>query len=219
MNIASYIDHTVLKPNTTDADIEQLCSEAIEYGFKAVCVPPYYVTKAKSLLAQSEIHVATVIGFPMGYATLQSKLSEITTAIDAGADELDMVHNISAVKNDDWSYLENEVRLCTELAHQSAKTIKIIIETGLLNEAEIIHCCELYSKLNVDYIKTSTGFNGEGATIETLKLIRANLPQFVNIKASGGIRNFDFAKQLIEAGANRLGCSASVNIVKGAKEH
>lgn len=218
MDIASYIDHTVLKPDTTTADIEQLCAEAIEFGFKAVCVPPCYVTIAKSLLSDRNINIATVIGFPMGYAAIQSKLSEINTAINDGVDELDIVHNITAVKNKDWQYLEKEVRLCTELIHQSGKVIKVIIETGLLSDNEIIKCCELYSHIGVDFIKTSTGFNGSGATIDIVKLLRKHLPEYINIKASGGIRNFDIAEQLIDTGASRLGCSASVNIVKGSKE-
>lgn len=217
-DIAKYIDHTILKPTTTGADIVKLCDEAIEYRFAAVCVPPHYVASAKKQLAGSDVKVATVIGFPFGYSDTGAKLMEMGTAIEAGADELDVVHNIAALKNGDWDYLENEAAALTGIAHAAGKVIKIIIETGELNDDEIIKCCKLYSLQMVDFIKTSTGYSNTGATVEAVQLIRANLPANIRIKASGGIRNFAFARQLIEAGAGRIGCSGSVAIVKESKE-
>lgn len=213
-DIAKYIDHTILKPETTGADIEKLCNEAITYGFVAVCVPPYYVKLAKSLLHGSGIRVASVIGFPMGYSITASKLQEIEDVLEAGADELDVVHNIAAVKDKDWSFLENEITNVTGAVHQKGKLVKIIIESGLLSDEEIINCCKIYSPYNPDFIKTSTGYAHTGATVHAVELIRQYLPANIAIKASGGIRNFAFAKELIAAGATRLGCSAGTDIVK-----
>jgi len=217
MNIASYIDHTVLKPATVLAGVEKLCNEAIEYGFAAVCVPPYYVADAKRLLAGSDVKVATVIGFPFGYSTLTAKIEEILFALDAGADELDVVHNIAALKNGDWDYLEREIESCTQPIHERGKKIKVIVESGILNVEELIKCCELYAPVGIDFMKTSTGYAETGATTDAVKLMRAYLPDNIAIKASGGIKTYAFAKELIEAGATRLGCSASVAIVKEEK--
>lgn len=213
-DIAKYIDHTILKPETTGADIEKLCNEAITYGFVAVCVPPYYVTLAKSLLHGSGIRVATVIGFPIGYSSTASKLQEIEDALAAGADELDVVHNIAAVKNKDWAFLESETAKVTEAVHEKGKLVKIIIESGLLSDEEIINCCKIYSPDNPDFIKTSTGYAHTGATLHAVELMRQHLPANIAIKASGGIRNFAFAQELIQAGATRLGCSAGADIIK-----
>jgi|ERR1043165_210427 deoxyribose-phosphate aldolase len=217
MNIAAYIDHTVLKPGTTLADVKQLCAEAIEQQFAAVCVPPFYVAAAKELLQTSNVKVATVIGFPFGYSILSSKLQEIKEAIADGADELDMVHSIAALKSGDWDYLLNEVKACTELVHKSGKVIKLIVESGILTEAELIQCCQLYAPLDIDFMKTSTGYAEKGATIESVKTMRRYLPESIAIKASGGIRTFAFAKELVDAGATRIGCSAGIQIVKESK--
>ena len=218
LHIASYIDHTILQPAATAADIEKLCSEAATMHFAAVCVPPCYVSKAKALLSGSRVHVATVIGFPFGYNSTQSKLQEIEDAIAAGADELDMVHNITAVKNRYWPYNLNQVQAATELAHASGRIIKVIIETGLLTDEEIMKCCEIYGACNIDFMKTSTGYANAGATVHAVELMRKHLPAHIAIKASGGIRTFTFAKELIDAGASRLGCSASMQIVKESNE-
>lgn len=218
MNIASYIDHTVLKQNTTATDISKLCQEAITEGFVAVCVPPYFVSTAKDLLKNSEVKIATVIGFPFGYQSLVSKLAEIEDAIVNGADELDVVHNLSALKSNDWEYLEQEIKSCTELVHKQNKIIKVIVESGLLNKEELKKCCKYYSPIGIDYMKTSTGFAPKGADIESVQLMRMHLPEHIFIKAAGGIRSYAFAKDLIEHGADRLGCSASVTIVNELKE-
>jgi deoxyribose-phosphate aldolase len=216
MNIASYIDHTVLKPTTTVADVEKLCAEASQYGFAAVCVPPLFVKKAKELIAVTEVKVATVIGFPFGYSAIEAKVAEIVLAIIDGADELDMVINISAVKNKDWGFLAYELNTVMPIIKGKGKIIKMIIESGILTDEEIITCCDIYGAAGVDFMKTSTGYAEKGATVEAVQLMRKHLPAAVKIKASGGIKNYSFARQLIDAGADRLGCSSSVQIVKEA---
>ena len=214
MNIAPYIDHTVLKQTTTLADVEKVCKEALEYGFAAVCVPPLYVKKAKEFLGESEIKIATVIGFPFGYCAIEAKVAEIVLAIVDGADELDIVVNISAIKNGDWTFIGNEINTILPIIRNKNKVIKVIIESGILTDDEIIKCCDIYGAAGVDYVKTSTGFAEKGASIHDVQLLRAHLADSIKIKASGGIRSYSFAKELINAGANRIGCSSSVQIVK-----
>lgn len=214
MNIAKYIDHTLLKPTTTLLEIENLSKEALEYGFAAVCVPPLFVKKAKELTNNSAIKVATVIGFPLGYSAIEAKVAEIVLAMVDGADELDMVINISAIKNNDWNFIANEINTIIPIIKNRDKVIKVIIESGVLTDDEIIKCCDIYGAAGVDYVKTSTGYAEKGATVHAVKLIRTHLADQVKIKASGGIKSFEFAKQLIDAGADRLGCSSSVQIVK-----
>jgi deoxyribose-phosphate aldolase len=215
MSIAKYIDHTILKPNTSSAEIKKLCDEAMQYEFAAVCVPPYYVSNASQLLKGSKIKVATVIGFPFGYSHYTAKLAEAEQAITDGADELDMVMNIAAFKENDFDFLKKEAEAIVSIKQKKRVTIKIILETGLLNNEEIIQCCNLYKDYAVDFLKTSTGYAEKGASVEAVALLRTHLPKHIQIKASGGIRNFQFASALLEAGAGRLGCSASVAIVNG----
>ena len=215
MSIAQLIDHTVLKPTTTAADIEKLCTEAAQYGFATVCVPPYFVAAAKGFLNISGgIGVATVIGFPFGYSVIAAKAAEVEEAIANGADELDMVINLAALKAGNWDYLQKEIETISNLTHKGGKTLKLIIESGILTDAEIIQCCELYQKYPVQFLKTSTGYAERGATVEAVQLMRQHLPSTIQIKASGGIKTLAFAQQLVDAGATRLGCSASVAIVK-----
>ncbi len=213
MLIAKYIDHTVLKPTTVLAEIEKLCVEADQYQFAAVCVPPLFVKKAKEFLYNSTVKVATVIGFPFGYSAIEAKVAEIVLAIIDGADELDAVINISAIKNSDWQFLANEINNMMPIIRNRDKIVKVIIESGVLTDDEIIKCCDIYGAAGVDYVKTSTGYAETGATIHAVKLIRAHLSDAVKIKASGGIKTYEFAKKLIDAGANRLGCSSSVEII------
>ena len=215
MKLNQYIDHTILKPTTLISDIEKLCDEAKQYQFAAVCVPPNFVKKAKALLVNSKVKLATVIGFPFGYSAVEAKIAEILLAIVDGVDELDVVINISAIKNNDWQYLANEINHIMPIVRKGKKVIKIIIESGLLTDAEIISCCEIYGLAGIDFLKTSTGYAEKGASVEAVKLFRLHLPDRVQIKASGGIRDYDFAKQLIDAGATRLGCSAGVAIING----
>lgn len=217
MNIATYIDHTILKPTTLTADVKALCEEANENSMAAVCVPPMFVKQAKSLLQNSNVKVATVIGFPFGYSAVESKLAEVLLAIVDGADELDMVINISALKNNDWQYLAGEINAILPIIRTKKKVLKVIIESGLLTDEEIIKCCDLYGLAGVDFLKTSTGYAESGATVHAVKLMRKHLADTVKIKASGGIRTFKFAKELIEAGADRIGCSSSLKIIEESK--
>lgn len=214
MYIASFIDHTLLKPTATLREIEKLCGEAKEYSFAAVCVPPLFVRAAKGFLIGSEVKTATVIGFPFGYSVAEAKLAEIIMAIVDGADELDMVINIAALKNNDWQYLANELNAVLPVIRTKKKIIKIIIESGVLTDEEIIKCCDLYGVAGVDYMKTSTGYAEKGASVHAVSLMRKHLADNVKIKASGGIKTYPFAKELIDAGADRIGCSAGVAITE-----
>jgi deoxyribose-phosphate aldolase len=215
MELASFIDHTVLKNVTTIADVDRICTEALQFGFAAVCVPPYYVRDAKKLLAGSAVNVATVIGFPFGYHHYQTKLEESTLALADGADELDMVINLAAFKSNDLAYVETEAEAISGLTQKAGKTLKLIIESGILSSEEIIRCCHLYRHFPVQFLKTSTGYAEKGATVEAVRLMRQHLPDDIRIKASGGIKTAAFAASLVDAGATRLGCSASVAIVSG----
>lgn len=225
INIASYIDHTILKPTTTHIEISRICEEARQYSFAAICVPPPFVREARRLLSgnpsagklmeMTPVKIATVIGFPFGYSIRKAKLEETEQAIADGADELDVVINLVALKNGDWDYLEKEMNGLTDCIHAHGRVVKVIIESGVLLDEEIIRCCDLYSKVGVDFLKTSTGYAEKGATIGAVQLMRQHLPPSIRIKASGGIREYSFAHQLVQAGAERLGCSASIAIVKG----
>ncbi len=210
MNTASYIDHTVLKPTTLLADVQVLCKEALQYQFAAVCVPPMFIKKAKHFTIGSGVKVATVIGFPFGYSAVEAKLAEVVLAIVDGVDELDVVINIAALKNNDWQYLANELSALLQVIRKANKVVKIIIESGILTDDEIIKCCDLYGIAGVDFLKTSTGYAQIGATVHAVKLMRKHLADAVKIKASGGIKTLAFANELIDAGADRLGCSSSV---------
>ena len=210
ITLASYIDHTILKPTTTLFDIEKICNEALEYGFAAVCVPPPFVAVAQAF----GVRTATVIGFPFGYSAVAAKLAEIGPVIADGVDELDIVINLVLLKGERWPELEEEMTVLTTRAHAAGKIVKVIIESGILSDEEIIQCCKLYSRVGVDFLKTSTGYAEKGASVEAVRLMRQHLPAGIRIKASGGVRDAAFARQLIAAGADRLGCSASVAIVK-----
>jgi deoxyribose-phosphate aldolase len=215
MKLSQYIDHTLLKPTTTLSDIEKLCAEAVEYDFFAVCVPPLWVKNAVSILAGSPVKIATVIGFPFGYSVIPAKQAEVEQALADGADELDVVINLSALKNGDRKYLQTEMAALLGPIRKSGRLVKVIIESGVLTNEEIIQCCRIYGDLGVDFLKTSTGYADTGATTAALQLMRQHLPSFIQLKASGGIRTYEQAMEMIAAGANRLGCSASVAIVNG----
>ena len=211
-----YIDHTILKPTCLVSDIEKLCAEAKQYDFAAVCVPPHFVKLAKEKVAGSTVQVATVIGFPFGYSATEAKIAEIILAMVDGADELDVVANISAIKNADWTAIADEINHIMPIIRSKNKLVKIIIESGVLTDDEIIKCCDIYGIAGIDYLKTSTGYAEKGASVEAVKLFRKHLPDQVQIKASGGIRDYAAAKSMIDAGATRIGCSAGVAIVSGA---
>jgi deoxyribose-phosphate aldolase len=211
--LAKYIDHTVLKPDTLLADVEKLCSEAIQYQFAAVCVPPLFVKNAKKLLGDNDVKIATVIGFPFGYSAVEAKVAETILAIVDGADELDVVINIAALKNNDWQYLAGELNSILTIINKHNKVIKIIIESGILTDDEIIKCCDLYGIAGVHFLKTSTGYAAAGASVHAVALMRKHLADNIQIKASGGIRTYEFANELIQAGATRIGASASIQIL------
>ena len=215
MDLAHLIDHTLLKPYCTQTDVEEVCKEALEHQFAAVCIPPYYVKDAKGFLGQSNVKVATVIGFPSGYSALAAKIEEIKRAIGEGVDELDVVINLCAVKNADWNYVKNELESLTTACHMRGKTIKAIIESSLLTKEELLKVAGTCAVVGVDFVKTSTGFNGPGASVDVVSVLRDVLPKKIKIKASGGIKDRQFAEQLVEAGANRLGASSSVQIISG----
>jgi deoxyribose-phosphate aldolase len=215
--IAPFIDHTLLKPAITSADIDKLCREAAEFGFAAVCIPPFVVNQAVQALNGTMVKIATVIGFPMGYSSIGSKIAETEESIADGADELDVVINLIALKNGNWSYLEKEMQQLISIIHERGKIIKVIVESGVLNRNELLHCCDMYGGLGIDYMKTSTGYAEKGASVSDVQMMRDKLPLDVKIKASGGIRHYAFADELIEAGADRLGCSASLQILEEEK--
>ena len=219
VNIASYIDHTILKQTTTLSEIDKLCVEASLENFVAVCVPPKYVPDVRKMLDGSKVKIATVIGFPLGFNTIEIKVKEIENAIEMGVDEVDMVINLCSLKSGDWKYLENEIAACLAPVYNKGKVIKVIVESGMLTDGELISACQLYSNYEIDYLKTSTGYADNGATVHAVKLMRAHLPQRIGIKASGGIRTYAFARDLVNAGATRIGCSSSMQIVKESRTH
>lgn len=218
-NLASYIDHTILKPDATEAQVLQICDEARQYNFAAVCVPPCYVQVSKERLAGTSVNIATVVGFPLGYNHPKVKFLETHQAIADGANEIDVVINVSAFKSGKYSEVENELSELAKFCHLKEAQLKVIIETALLTDDEIVKACELCANAGVDYVKTSTGFAGKGATVAHIELMRRVLPSHIKIKASGGIRTFEDAQALVKAGADRLGCSASIQIVSHEQNH
>lgn len=216
MNIASMIDHTLLKPEATEEMIENLCKEAKENGFAAVCVNPFYVKKAKELLEGTEVKVATVVGFPLGANVKEVKAFEAKKAIEDGADEIDMVINIGALKNGDYEIVKEDIKAVVDEAKGKA-IVKVIIETCLLTDEEKIKACELAKEAGAHYVKTSTGFNKAGATVEDVKLMKETIGENMKIKASGGIRDYETAKAMIDAGVSRIGASSSTKIIQDIK--
>lgn len=212
MDLSSYIDHTLLKPDCALSDIDQLCQEAAQHGFAAVCIPPYFVGHAAKVLQDQPVRISTVIGFPMGYASTPSKVEEIKRAIDEGAEEIDAVINLCAVKSKQWNYVSNDIESMTTAAHLKGKKIKIILETSLLQQHEIERLVELCLKAESDYLKTSTGVNGK-ASLETVRLLHQLAGGKAKVKAAGGIRTRWDAEQYVQAGADRIGSSAGVSIV------
>ncbi|WP_028391855.1 deoxyribose-phosphate aldolase [Bacillus cihuensis] len=213
-NIAKLIDHTLLKADATKAQVKQLCEEASEHHFASVCVNPTWVAYASELLAGSDVVVCTVIGFPLGANTPETKAFETKNAIENGANEVDMVINIGALKDKDDELVERDIRAVVESSKGKALS-KVIIETSLLTEEEKIRACELAVKAGADYVKTSTGFSTGGATPEDIALMRKTVGPTIGVKASGGVRNTEDAVKVIEAGATRIGASAGIAIVNG----
>ncbi|GAA5416929.1 deoxyribose-phosphate aldolase [Paraliobacillus ryukyuensis] len=212
--LASKIDHTALKPNTTKDQITTLCQEAKDNGFYSVCVNPTWVQEAATLLAGSDVAVCTVIGFPLGATTSEVKVFETKDAIGKGATEVDMVINIGALKDGDTDLVKADIQAVVDAANKKA-LVKVIIETCLLTDEQKEIACKLAVEAGADYVKTSTGFSTGGATVEDIQLMRKTVGAHVGVKASGGVRDQATAQAMIEAGATRIGASASVAIVKG----
>lgn len=215
MNMNKYIDHTLLKPDATQEMIDKLCQEAREHDFMSVCVNPYWVKRSAELLAGSDVKVCTVIGFPLGASTIESKAAETRDAIANGATEVDMVLNVGALKSGDLETVKNDIAAVKQAAGDIL--LKVILETCLLTEEEKVVACKLSVEAGADYVKTSTGFSTGGATVEDIALMRKTVGPNVGVKASGGVRDGETAVAMIEAGASRIGTSSGVSIVTGAK--
>lgn len=214
MQVNKFIDHTLLKAFATSADIKKLCDEAIKYDFKSVCVNPANVQQAANLLKGSDVLVCTVIGFPLGANTIETKALETIDAIKNGADEIDMVINIGKVKEHDYDYIENEIKRV--VAASVGKTTKVIIETCYLTDEEKVNCCLAAKRAHASFVKTSTGFGTGGATAEDIKLMRETVGPEMGVKASGGIRNLEDLEKMVEFGATRIGTSAGVAIMENS---
>ena len=211
--LASYIDHTLLKPDATRAQLEQLCAEAAEHQFSTVCVNGSRVELAYSLLEDSDVQVCTVVGFPLGAMDADAKRYETEVAVDLGANEIDMVMNVGRFKDGEHDYIVREIRDVVEAADD--RVVKVILETCLLTNHEIAQACKLVTQAQAHFVKTSTGFGNAGATLEHVKLMRETVGQFAGVKAAGGVRNANDAQAMIEAGATRIGTSNGVAIVSG----
>ncbi|NHM91602.1 MULTISPECIES: deoxyribose-phosphate aldolase [Staphylococcus] len=213
MNFEKYIDHTLLKPESTRAQIDKIIDEAKSYHFKSICVNPTHVAYAHEKLADSNVLVCTVIGFPLGANTPEVKAFETTNAIENGADEIDMVINIGALKDGRYDDVQKDIEAVVKVAQ--GKTVKVIIETTLLTDDEKVKACELAKAAHATFVKTSTGFAGGGATVEDVKLMKETVGDALEVKASGGVRNLDDFKAMVDAGATRIGASAGVQIMQG----
>jgi deoxyribose-phosphate aldolase len=215
MELAEKIDHTLLKPDISLKEVQTLCTQAAEWRCAAVCIPPYFTRDAKRILGQldSKVAVSVVAGFPMGYAAIAAKSEEIKRATDEGADEIDAVINIAAVKNASWNHVQNEIDLLVRATHMKGTTIKLIVEAAMLTDEELKEVCRIAGQSGINFIKNSTGFFGSGATVEVIKKLRAMCDPKVQIKASGGIKTAAEAIALVEAGAARLGSSATASIL------
>ncbi|MBR2504502.1 MAG: deoxyribose-phosphate aldolase [Elusimicrobiaceae bacterium] len=213
MNLAKYIDHTLLKPQASQAEIKNLCEQAREYGFFSVCVNPYWVPFCKEQLKGSDVKVCTVIGFPLGANTTEVKVLEAKDALKNGADELDMVVNLGAVKSADWQTVLADIEAVRHAGENF--TLKVIIETSVLTEEEKVKLCQLCTQAKADFVKTSTGFTGGGATAQDVKLMKENISADMQVKASGGVRTKEDFDKMVAAGATRIGASAGIKIIEG----
>jgi len=218
ISLAARIDHTLLRPDATEAQVAQLCTEAAAHGFATVCVPPCYVALAAAKLADTGVGICTVIGFPLGYAASSVKFKEAEVALYDGATELDMVINVSALKSGKTDAIQAEILDLADLCHVHQAALKVIIETALLSEAEIELACQLCVAGEADFVKTSTGFASRGASVADIELMRRVLPATMRIKAAGGIRTREAAEALVAAGADRIGSSNSVALIASSDE-
>ena len=213
-----HIDHTLLRPIGTTNDIRRLCTEALEYGMAAVCIFPSYVPMARDLLQGSRVKIATVIAFPFGVTFTEIKEAEMRSSAARGADEMDFVINIAALKSGDDKAVEQEMQHLTEKARTIGAHTKFIIETAYLTDDEKVRVCKIANRVRPDFMKTSTGYGPSGATVEDVRLMRSNLLPEIQIKAAGGIRSYAEAQQLLQAGASRLGTSSGIKIIEEASK-
>lgn len=209
-----YFDHTLLKPEATNEQIDKLCEEAREYDFYSVCVNTCYVSRCYDALKDTDVKVAAVVGFPLGACTTQSKVFETKEAFMDGASEVDMVLNVGKFKSGDNDYIRDDIRAVADAAHSFGGIVKVILETCLLTDEEIVEACRLSREAGADFVKTSTGFSTGGATAEHVALMKKTVGDHLMVKASGGIRDYDQCMKMIEAGADRIGASASVKIME-----
>ncbi|GEP66615.1 deoxyribose-phosphate aldolase [Clostridium beijerinckii] len=216
MNIAKYIDHTILKPEATVEDVKKLCKEAKEYNFASVCVNGCYAKLVSSELMGTDVKTCVVVGFPLGAMTKEAKAFETNQAIENGATEIDMVINVGALKDKNYSLLKEDIEAVVNAAKGKA-LVKVIIETCLLTDEEKVKACEIAKEVKADFVKTSTGFSTGGATKEDIALMRKTVGPDLGVKASGGVRDFKAAMDMINAGASRIGASASISIVSESK--
>lgn len=212
-NIASYIDHTILKPTASKEDVIRIASETKENGFASACIPPSFVSDVRA--AFPDLTICTVIGFPLGYSDTLAKIGESLKAISDGADELDVVVNVSKIKSEEWEYVEAEMSKITDAIHDNGKIVKWIFETCYLTDEDIIRLCKICNEICADFAKTSTGFGIRGASMEDIRLMKTHLSPHVSIKASGGIRTFDVAQAYLKEGVHRLGTSSGIKIAAG----
>lgn len=209
-----YFDHTLLKPEATNEQIDALCEEARQYDFYSVCVNTCYVSRCYDALRDTDVKVAAVVGFPLGACTTQSKVFETKEAFMDGASEVDMVLNVGKFRSGDNDYIRDDIRAVAEAAHSFGGIVKVILETCLLSDEEIAEACKLSMEAGADFVKTSTGFSTGGATAEDVALMKKTVGDHLQVKASGGIRDYDQCMKMIEAGADRIGASASVKIME-----
>ena len=214
-NIASYIDHTLLKPEASEADVLKVCAEAVDYKFKSVCVNPVWVKTVTKALKGSGVLTCSVIGFPLGATPSDVKAFEARGAVLDGADEIDMVINMASARANDKGALVEDIRAVSEVVHAGQAILKVIIETSMLSDEQKVIACEAAVEAGVDFVKTSTGFNGGGATVEDVALMRKTVGPDLGVKASGGVRSLADAQAMIAAGATRIGASSGIAIVKG----
>jgi deoxyribose-phosphate aldolase len=212
--IAALIDHTILKPEATRADVLKVCREARQYGFASVCVNPYWVPLVRSELSGSPVKVCTVVGFPLGATSTESKVAETAAALRAGAGEIDMVINMGALRSGDHEAVKLDIGQVVKVAHEAGAIVKVILETALLNDNEKAVACTLCKLAGADFVKTSTGFSSGGATAHDVALMRSVVGPEIGVKASGGIRTLEDLRKMTAAGATRIGASASVKIVE-----
>lgn len=214
--LAQYFDHTILKPAATVAEVKNICEEAVAYGFFSVCVNPVHISTVKALLADSEVKVCSVVGFPLGAHTSFIKAAETERAVADGADEIDMVINVGALKDKDYALVESDIEGVVKAAQ--GNTVKVIIETCLLEKNEIVMACQLSKKAGAHFVKTSTGFGGGGATVEDVALMKKTVGGDLQVKASGGIKTLEDTQKMIDAGADRIGASAGIAIMRELQE-